>query len=177
MLALPVCARVDHFLGGISVLRPRDDAAFVSGDNAHTMLPDEPGLYLLTEPEDGPSDSGIWPDSTSASGPYVAPNTDSHAAAGSKPRAVNGGLQAALLQFMNNPHPLQSLSLYESYGPNGAISRFHNPNNYTVGLDGLRELLRKERGGSSSSGDEHLPPTQQQRRAQQPRRAGRLAAR
>jgi hypothetical protein len=33
--------------------------------------------------------------------------------------------------------------MYESYGPNGAISRFHNPDNYTKGLQRLPEMVLK----------------------------------
>lgn len=50
--------------------------------------------------------------------------------AASKPPA----LRTALLQFMNFPHPLSMLSDYNSYGPNGSISRYHNPDNYTKAL-------------------------------------------
>lgn len=46
----------------------------------------------------------------------------------------------ALLLFMNDPHPLTMLSAYGSYGTNGAISRFHNPDNYTKGLSHLLQI-------------------------------------
>lgn len=43
----------------------------------------------------------------------------------------------AILTFMNSPHPLEMLSDLRSYGPSGTISRFHNPNNYTIALQHL----------------------------------------
>lgn len=55
--------------------------------------------------------------------------------------AIAPDLRSAVQQFMNYPHPLQSLSSYGSYGPKGAISRYHNPDNYTKGLEGLAKPL------------------------------------
>lgn len=51
------------------------------------------------------------------------------------------GLQKDVLQFMNHPHPLATLSDYQAYGPNGCISRFHNPDNYTQALVALSTRL------------------------------------
>jgi hypothetical protein len=41
-------------------------------------------------------------------------------------------LRQAVQAFMDFPHPLTTLTEYGSYGPNGAISRYHNPRNYTL---------------------------------------------
>ena len=38
---------------------------------------------------------------------------------------------------MDCPHPLDILGDPASYGPTGAISRFHNPDNYTAALGGV----------------------------------------
>lgn len=46
-------------------------------------------------------------------------------------------LADAVALFMNNPHPLSTLSDPASYGASGAISRFHNPDNYTRALTAL----------------------------------------
>jgi hypothetical protein len=43
----------------------------------------------------------------------------------------------AILTFMNSPHPLETLGEMRAYGPAGQISRFHNPNSYTQGLQQL----------------------------------------
>lgn len=46
----------------------------------------------------------------------------------------------AILTFMNSPHPLQTLGELRAYGPNGAISRYHNPTSYTKALQRLNRL-------------------------------------
>lgn len=46
-------------------------------------------------------------------------------------------LRSSLAAFMNQPHPLTTLSDYGAYGDKGAISRFHNPNHYARALLGL----------------------------------------
>jgi hypothetical protein len=53
--------------------------------------------------------------------------------------AADGGLTLgdAILTFMNSPHPLQTLGEMRAYGPNGSISRYHNPNSYTKALQQL----------------------------------------
>jgi hypothetical protein len=38
---------------------------------------------------------------------------------------------------MNSPQPLQTLGEMRAYGPNGSISRYHNPNSYTKALQQL----------------------------------------
>ncbi len=169
-----------NFIGRVVVLRPDNSADFVSGDNFHSMLPDEPGLYKLREPpppprgevvigltiDEAPIDSLELPPASypfnrflgvdgkprsSAVGfdGFERPSREApeHKSAMRQQAAGAGAaslpqtsLRMALLQFMNHPHPLQTLSAYESYGPNGAISRFHNPDNYTKGILGLPEL-------------------------------------
>ena len=37
----------------------------------------------------------------------------------------------AVMDLLDTPHPLDTLGEVGSYGPDGAISRFHNPDNYT----------------------------------------------
>jgi hypothetical protein len=45
-------------------------------------------------------------------------------------------LQEAVWELMNNPHPLDILGDPGAYGDRGAISRFHNPDNYTRAIGG-----------------------------------------
>lgn len=45
--------------------------------------------------------------------------------------------RGALNVLMDSPHPLDILGDPASYGPTGAISRFHNPDNYTAALGGV----------------------------------------
>lgn len=140
-----------NFIGRVAVLRPDNAADFVSNDNFHPMLPDAPGLYKMREPPpplhimhlsgsyDGIDSSIDDHDQRHLCGDSrddgPAPKGNASASAPQQPLT----LRSALLQFMNYPHPLQTLGSYESYGPNGAISRFHNPDNYTKGLLGLPE--------------------------------------
>ncbi|MEW5302259.1 MAG: hypothetical protein WDW36_005061 [Sanguina aurantia] len=53
---------------------------------------------------------------------------------------AGGTMHDTLSAFMNSPHPLKTLADYASYGPNGVISRFHNPDHYTQALTGLLAL-------------------------------------
>ena len=43
----------------------------------------------------------------------------------------------AIMELLDHPHPLDTLSEVTAYGPDGAISRFHNPANYTRALGGV----------------------------------------
>jgi hypothetical protein len=54
-------------------------------------------------------------------------------ASGTQPQTLGD----AILTFMNSPHPLETLGEMRAYGPAGQISRFHNPNSYTQGLQQL----------------------------------------
>eukprot|EP00798_Chlamydomonas_sp_ICE-L_P021093 gene21093-27980_t len=47
---------------------------------------------------------------------------------------------SALLKFMNYPHPLAMLVDSASYGHNGSISRYHNPENYRTCLVRVAQL-------------------------------------
>lgn len=128
--------------GTLAVLRPADTAHFVMKDNFHPMLPDTAGLFLLRERPKARHISML-------SGSYDLIDDEEEEEEGREEGDRRGGygrsgvthgrrdLDAAILSFMNYPHPLQSLSSYDSYGPQGAISRFHNPDNYTKGLEGL----------------------------------------
>lgn len=49
----------------------------------------------------------------------------------------------AFLALMDNPHPLDTLSEPSAYGVKGAISRYHNPLNYSNGLRSLVEHYKK----------------------------------
>ncbi|BDA46183.1 probable phospholipase A1 PLIP3, chloroplastic [Coccomyxa sp. Obi] len=65
----------------------------------------------------------------------------------------------AVMELLDCPHPLDTLSEVTAYGPDGAISRFHNPDNYTRALGGvLRSRARSWRpllgdAKNSSSGN------------------------
>ena len=46
-------------------------------------------------------------------------------------------LFGAVMELLDHPHPLDTLSEVTAYGPDGAISRYHNPANYTRALGGV----------------------------------------
>ncbi len=50
--------------------------------------------------------------------------------------------RAALSSLMDNPHPLDILGDPAAYGPEGGISRFHNPDNYTAALGGAHSFCK-----------------------------------
>lgn len=123
------------------------------------MLPDEAGLYKLRDPQRTPSPtlaplsttssqhgagSSTQPHYASADAADDAPPDAAPAAANAAVPAVLPSLRAALLAFMDYPHPLQYLSTLSSYGTEGAISRYHNPANYTRGLARLLEPLTSQ---------------------------------
>ncbi|KAK9862296.1 hypothetical protein WJX84_006672 [Apatococcus fuscideae] len=54
-----------------------------------------------------------------------------------KPRPKASSVAEALAALMDFPHPLDILGEPNSYGPDGAISRYHNPDNYTRALGGV----------------------------------------
>ncbi|KAG1674230.1 hypothetical protein FOA52_013850 [Chlamydomonas sp. UWO 241] len=99
------------------------------------------GRLLIIRPDDGAD--FVHSDAAHPHLPDVAALYDVN-----EDRDHPGALRPALLQFFNDPHPMTMLSLYASYGPNGAISRYHNPDNYTkalVGVPGYSD--RAGRGG------------------------------
>lgn len=53
----------------------------------------------------------------------------------------------AVMELLDHPHPLETLREPASYGDEGAISRYHNPDNYTKALGTVvRERQRPWRG-------------------------------
>ena len=108
-----------NFLGSIEVLHPPLSCGFVLPGEGHFMLPMEAALYKLQDPP-----------------PVLMPQQ----AAASGPGAMDLNLGDAILAFMNSPHPLETLGMWQAYGTEGSISRFHNPANYTRALESLSEL-------------------------------------
>lgn len=61
-------------------------------------------------------------------------------------------LRDAVMDLMNYPHPLDTLGEPSAYGPDGAISRYHNPDHYVRALGGvLRTKTRPMRMSFKSS--------------------------
>lgn len=52
-------------------------------------------------------------------------------------------LREAVMELMNFPHPLDTLSEPSAYGPDGAISRYHNPDHYCRAIGGVLRTKTK----------------------------------
>ncbi|GFR45559.1 hypothetical protein Agub_g6953 [Astrephomene gubernaculifera] len=143
-----------NFVGRMAVLRPSPDLPFINGpsDASHPMLPNRPALYRVGIHEDAPlsvldheaSSFATWDDIFEGFSTVASRNRrggarggGASAAADAKRAAQVASMQSSMVQFMNQPHPLATLSEYGAYGPNGCISRFHNPDNYTRALAAL----------------------------------------
>ena len=143
-----------YFLGKMLVLQPDAEHRFVHASEAqHPMLPPGAGLYTLRTPglattlvrsvsseclrmglisqprldRAQQTVANISPAGqlSSSAGEPGAPDRPGPAV----PKAAT--LNDAMLDILNVPHPLDQLSNMASYGPDGAISRFHNPDHYS----------------------------------------------
>mmetsp|Transcript_12485 Transcript_12485/g.29665 ORF Transcript_12485/g.29665 Transcript_12485/m.29665 type:complete len:784 (+) Transcript_12485:369-2720(+) len=119
------------FVGRLMVLQPDSQLTFAAGEGPHPMLPEGPGLYAFRPP-------GLLPQPGAAAG-EVAPS------ASQRPKT----LSAAVMAFMDSPHPLDILSDPRAYGSDGAISRYHNPDNYTRALGAV--IRHRQRGSAWTS--------------------------
>jgi len=52
-------------------------------------------------------------------------------------------LREAVMDLMNYPHPLDTLGEPSAYGPDGAISRYHNPDHYCRAIGGVLRTKTK----------------------------------
>jgi len=173
-----------NFLGRLSVILPDTSSPFVqAADATHPHLPSAPGLYRLVPP---PTTMRVH--ALSGSFDILDPLAEEEGgAAGHKPVTTQHGhrhshhkhgahhqdrdkaaavappktLRDAIITFMNFPHPLATLSEYGAYGPNGSISRYHNPDNYTKALLALigqaPHQLQAARAGAGAAGGAAAP--------------------
>eukprot|EP00887_Chlorella_sp_A99_P003999 scaffold11.g3999.t1 len=118
-----------NFIGQVLVLQPEEGMKLVAGEGGHPLLPPNAGLYLLRQPceDESGADAGAGPvPSSSGSGGGMG------GAKGGRPALRRArSVKEAVWELMNYPHPLDMLADPGAYGPNGAISRYHNPDNYT----------------------------------------------
>lgn len=115
------------FIGQVEVLQPPPSLDFVVSSEFHDMLPGRPSLYKVVTPqEQGSCDT-------------EGPQGEENCHRGRSSWRLT--LHDALLAFMNYPHPLQTLSDPGAYGPQGVISRYHNPDNYRRALAALIHLI------------------------------------
>lgn len=117
-------------------------------DAMHPMLPNYPALYRVGVDEDvlfplldhAAASLASWDELLDGTAFAAAMSAvtggcrKQFQAASDKRAARLAGMQHSVMHFMNQPHPLTTLSDYQAYGPNGCISRFHNPDNYTQAL-------------------------------------------
>lgn len=109
-------------IGQTLILQPDEKSTFVAGEGYHPLLPQKPGIFALKY---------------SSSGPIMAEQRDSmEMQEGKKMTRVASSSDEAFWELMNCPHPLDTLGDPGSYGDTGAISRYHNPDNYTRALGG-----------------------------------------
>ena len=59
----------------------------------------------------------------------------------------------AVMELLDQPHPLETLREPASYGDEGAISRYHNPDNYTKALGTVVRVRQRPWRGLLERGD------------------------
>lgn len=200
------------FVGKMMVLQPDREHRFIGKDEQyHDMLPAEPGLWVLRQPNEAAfphkktptlaamangelADAGhaaVRPSHVSVGksgqkagnlkgkGPVMKANNaskgfDSRQSLNSPPSLKDGKVQQAsvalvnsrsassavtlaapkkgkpaatlreaVMDLMNYPHPLDTLGDPGAYGPDGAISRYHNPDHYCRAIGGVLRLKTK----------------------------------
>ncbi|KAL2653159.1 hypothetical protein R1flu_021287 [Riccia fluitans] len=85
----------------------------------HPLLPSGSGLYVIRHRENSTGDRSC------------------------PSRAVE--VRAAQRSFLNQPHPLEILSDPDSYGPEGSISKHHDPRNYARAVESVLRSEAKRR--------------------------------
>ena len=151
-----------YFLGRVIALQPDPDAPFVRGEPGHAMLPPGPGAYTLAEPSllaaaasaaaGGLAAPPAAPPAQGPATPLGANNISPKPAAVGRrgapapapaPGAPAPSLLDAVMELLDHPHPLDTLRETGSYGDDGAISRYHNPENYTRALGTVLRARRR----------------------------------
>lgn len=117
-----------HFVGRVLVLQPSEALRFAGPEPRHPMLPAASDLLLLAAPAGG----GLVAEMRTAA-QRAATLREGGCCSASEP----GSVTEAVWALMDNPHPLDILGGAGSYGNDGAISRYHNPDNYTRALGRL----------------------------------------
>ena len=104
---------------------------------AHPLLPPGASLYQVSHPDDPLA-------TLSCHASHTSEGSCSPAAARllAKRRAE---VRAAVLAFLNNPHPLETLADPASYGQEGSISRDHDPRSYTAAAVHVTALQIKKK--------------------------------
>lgn len=135
--------------------------SFVGSDPDHPMLPPGPSLLYLADPAEmlfppppqlpastntditSSSSAPVGEEWNPSSSPSLPPSSIFDVT--SKPNAqltqlagkgipqgrIPASAHEAVMELMDNPHPLETLADPNAYLSSGTISRYHNPDNYT----------------------------------------------
>lgn len=107
-------------VGRLYVLQPPESLRFAGPGSFHPLLPRRPGLFRVVDK--------MWP----AGGDPETMDRDQVSSSSSGSSSIIADPDDAIWELLNSPHPLETLADPRSYGRSGAISRFHNPDNYTI---------------------------------------------
>jgi len=138
-----------YFVGRMMVLQPDQWHSFVNNEPYHPLLPPGPGCFALGEADGhhaipGPRASLVRMDGIKTSSGMVP----SGMPRGSR---VPVSLSEAVFEFMDSPHPLETLADPGAYLDKGSISRYHNPDNYTAAIGRIIYWKRKQEPRVQSS--------------------------
>jgi hypothetical protein len=118
-------------IGRMHVLQPSPELTFITEPNSFLpLLPPKPELYALA---DRPTLSRAM------SVARTRARAVRNGAALGRPAVSRG---EALAAVMDCPHPIETLGDAGSYGSNGSISRYHNPDHYCMAVG---KILRDRR--------------------------------
>eukprot|EP00798_Chlamydomonas_sp_ICE-L_P007860 gene7860-1069_t len=125
------------YVGKVQIMQADSDLLFTNQDTPHPMLPPEPAMYSVESPN---ADIKYRPPHTPIPGSRSGSGSGSRAGSSNSPKLVAQSnasfvpLSAAeaVSELMDNPHPMEMFNRPSyTYGANGGISRYHNPENYT----------------------------------------------
>ena len=121
-------------VGDVYFMQPNADLlTFAKPEGYHPLFPDKQGLYRMVEPH---ATVKIAMDTVN----MISRMLQNEWAFGESPAAMYDyatNKEQAIVEILNNPHPLEILKDTAAYGHHGAVSRFHKPKNYTRALGSL----------------------------------------
>lgn len=111
--------------------------SFVGSDADHPMLPPGPGLLYLADPAEmhlpsSPPHSDNTTRSGGAAASAASPPAPARPLVATARGRVPSSAHEAVMELMDCPHPLEMLADPNAYLSSGSISRYHNPDNYTL---------------------------------------------
>lgn len=128
------------FIGRTLVLQPDENLSFVGGEGYLPILPSSSGLWMLREPtmlSKFAVQGRELRNSQFRSSEQTRDSAEASTSGATDDRkygSVAPTLKDAVMELMDNPHPLDILGDPGAYGTDGSISRYHNPDHYTMAL-------------------------------------------